>query len=142
MLRFRLALRTLLAALALLCLVSLSGCGWKHFTVVIPDFDSNQVAGVSVWRLEPSAGSYVRVGRIDFVSTEITNGIERVTYRISNFGTPESITPFASLWRSQSDPDTVTVRFEFMSRSLPGTFKVSTFNAFGDSPLTAESMVW
>lgn len=124
-------------ALALL-LVPLAGCESKEITIRIPDFDSKQVAGVWVWRLDPSSNQWVRDGQLEFHDTVLAGGREQLQYanvKIED-GEVDGMKLNADVLRDPLNPDSVTVRLWYFRYSAPGQFKVSTYNSAGDSPMT------
>jgi len=123
--------------LALLALVlPLLACDPTFLTVKIPDFGSKQVEGVWVWRLSAQTNQYEREALIRFQGvTTLTTGQFLSYAAYSNAGT-QSLT--AGIVRDPANPDVVTVTLGF-ELGQPGVFKVSTFNAAGESSLSAQS---
>jgi len=132
--------RSVRHAVRLACLVfalPLLGCGLSWLTVEIPDFSSKHVEGVWIWRLSPQTNQYVRDTQIQFESvTTLTSGDVLNYTAISGQG---QMLLSTSLAHNPANHDVVTVTLSFAEASLPGTFKVSTFNAAGESPLSAQS---
>jgi hypothetical protein len=123
--------------LALLTLVlPLLACDPSWLTVRIPDFSSKKIEGLWVWRLSPQTHQYEREALIWFAGvTTLTSGQILNYLSYSNAG-DEGLT--AGVVRDPANPDVVTVTLGFQ-RGEPGVFKVSTFNAAGESPLSAQS---
>jgi hypothetical protein len=123
--------------LALLTLVlPLLACDPSWLTVKIPDFSSKKVEGIWIWRLSPQTNQYERDGLLLFESvTTLASGQILNYLSYSNAG-DETLT--AGIVRDPANPDVVTLTLGFQ-RGLPGVFKVSTFNAAGESPLSARS---
>lgn len=126
----RQALRLALLALAL----PLLGCDLSWLNVEIPDFNSKQVEGVWIWRLSPQTNQYQRDTQIQFAGvTTLTSGdILSYTTKVNGATLTTGIT------RNPENSDVVTVTLGFQ-RGLPGVFKVSTFNAAGESMLSSKS---
>jgi hypothetical protein len=124
------ALRLALLALA----VPLLGCDLSWLNVEIPDFNSKQIEGVWVWRLSPQTNQYQRDTQIQFggVTTLTSGDILSYTTNVNGATLTTGIT------RNSANPDVITVTLGFQ-RGLPGVFKVSTFNAAGESVLSSKS---
>jgi hypothetical protein len=111
------------------------GCGFAWLTVKIPDFNSKHIAGVWIWRLSPQINKYGRYSLIRFENVTTLPSGDVLNYTaISSQG---HLLLSASL--AHNTQDSVTVTLSFAEGSPPGTFKVSTFNASGESPLSAQS---
>lgn len=131
--------RPILIAFVSLLLVVLPGCDLSFLSVQIPDFDSHRVQGVWIWRLSERSGQWERDTRIDFVDTSPWNGAELMSYT-SVVGTlGERGTLPSGLTRDPANPDRVSLSLGFARLSAPGQFRVSTWNAYGDSPLSNAS---
>lgn len=129
-----------LVALGLLVLaVPLSGCEVVRVSVIIPDFDSGRVRGVTFWRHE--AGAYVEDGRLLFEEVEYRGADELIRYRFRPcHGEPSRIAYRARLERSATDPDVVLIELLYPRRSRPGVFRISAFNSGGESAMTDASV--
>ncbi|HME73707.1 MAG TPA: hypothetical protein VKM54_28170 [Myxococcota bacterium] len=122
-------------ALVVLALPLLA-CSPSWLTVEIPDFSSKQIEGVWIWRLSPQTNQYQRDTLIWFGSvTTLTSG-PILSY--STYANQGDITLAAGIVRNPANSDAVTVTLGFQ-RGLPGVFKVSTFNAAGESRLSSQS---
>jgi len=122
------------------CLVGGVGCDLQWVMVTIPDFESKQVAGVWVWRESEQDGAFVRDTEIEFVETIDAGGgyeILRVETTTGPQGERSSLP--TGITRDAANPDQVTLSLGFTRLSGPGMFKVSTYNAAGDSPLSEAS---
>ena len=123
-------------ALSLALVLLVLGCNPSWLTVGIPDFGSKQVEGVWIWRLSPETNRYERDTLVAFQGvTTFTKGqiLGYATYAIQG---DASLT--AAIAHDPANPDGVTLTLGFQ-RGLPGVFKVSTFNAAGESPLSGQS---
>ncbi len=132
---------------AMLCLIALSlmgaltQCPWYHLVVEVPDFDSNAIEGIQLWRSEdPDSPSVVEAGRIVFNDCTVENGSEVLTYTMLD--SQDEILEFWSpvrVERADGESDAVTLRFIFAAwTEQPGWIRVSTFNAVGESDLSDE----
>lgn len=119
--------------------VPMSGCEVVRVNLIIPDFDSGRVQGVTFWRQDD--GGYVEDGRLLFEAVEYRGADELVRYRFRPcHGEPSRIAYRARLERSVTDPDVVLVELLYPRRSRPGLFRISAFNAGGESPMTDASV--
>ena len=119
--------------------VPLSGCEVVRVSVIIPDFDSGRVQGVTFWRHE--SGGYVEDGRLLFEAVEYRGADELIRYRFRPcHGEPSRIAYRARLERSVTDPDVVLIELLYPRRSRPGVFRISAFNSGGESPMTEASV--
>lgn len=122
------------------CLVGGIGCDLQWVKVMIPDFESKHVTGVWVWRQSEQNGQYVRDTEIGF-GTRISgvDGSELllVETTLGTLGERSSLP--TGIERDATNPDHVTLVLGFTRLSAPGIFKVSSYNASGDSPLSATS---
>jgi hypothetical protein len=124
---------------ALALLVLLPGCDLSFLNVQIPDFDSNRVQGIWIWRQSELSGQWERDTRIDFADRSTWNGLELVSY-VTVIGTlGERGNLPSGILRDPTNSDRVTVSVGFIRLSAPGQFRVSTWNAYGDSPLSTDS---
>ncbi len=124
----------LVAAGLIVLAVPLSGCEVVRVSVIIPDFDSGRVQGVTFWRHE--AGGYVEDGRLLFESVEYRGADELIRYRFRPcHGASSRIAYRARLERSVTDPDVVLVELLYPRRSRPGVFRISGFLARLHQPL-------
>jgi hypothetical protein len=130
----------ILAALAVMALaLPLSGCSIRAIHVIIPDFMSHQVEGVSVFRLDDTTGTPVAAGHIDVSGVQtLPDGSEMLHYQlVTPSGTVYGQIP-AVVEEDPSNPDSVGFYLIVDPGAQAGWFKVSSFNAYGASPLSAE----
>lgn len=125
----------LLLALAALALPVL-GCNPSWLTVEIPDFASKQIKGVWIWRLDPETHQYERDTLVRFEGVTWVSTRPILSY--FTYAQQGGISLTAGVERDHANPDHVTLTLGF-ERGAPGVFKVSTWNAVGDSPLSSES---
>lgn len=136
----RASLATALLAFPLL----LAGCEIGGLTMVIPDFESSEVLGVRVYRQVDSTGDpdvdYVLASEIVFNEPVLAaDGHERMNYTVD--GLTNSDTFSTVVTRDAQNPDRVEVDLLFMYELPDGGFRVSTYNAVGESPLSNEELV-
>lgn len=132
--------KCVIAALAGLAFaLPLSGCTFRTLHVQIPDFSSHQVEGVKVFRLDDTTGNPVVVGRINFVGVQTQpDGSELLTYQIVDASGWTSATIPTPVQIDPNNPDSATMDLYYDSLAQSGWFKVSSFNAYGSSPLSAQ----
>jgi len=121
-----------------LAVVPLQGCTLGCFTIAIPDFVSKAVTGVWLWRLSPLTGLYERDVQLAFAPlTQLPDG-ERLDYQAapSDGSPPMQMTTYVV--RDPANPDQVTLRLLFSRIDEPGSYRASTYNGRGDSPLSSE----
>lgn len=132
----RLLAPLLFAALAL----PLAGCRVAPVELRIPDFESAQVEGLTFWR--EVEGQFVVDGFVFFEEVVVRDGKEFVDYRVESPGGEVVARSSTPLVRDGVDPDDVEVELHYpRDGSAAALFKVSSFNAAGDSPLSEESRV-
>lgn len=129
--------RAALAAVALLGLCS-TACDVKGFRVQVPGFDSAQVLGMWVWRASPQTGQYERYAQIEFGTPVESEGWEFLPYSVAIGGTLVNLTTVVS--RDPSAPEDATLMLSF--GSVTGTFKVSSYNAAGESELSEGTLIY
>jgi hypothetical protein len=128
-----------LAALAILALApTLGGCDWDVLVVQVPDFDSKQVLGVTLWRT--TAQGAQRALDIEFLETKLDEqGAERVGYSYVRDG--QNVEVWDRLHRDPANPDRVTLGFVDLPLPENVEYRISTFNAAGDSALSPQTFV-
>jgi hypothetical protein len=138
--------RSACAALALFAL-SLTGvatqCSVKWLAVEIPDLEANQIEGIQLWRGDQETSQiYDENVRILFGDRLVSNGSELIEYRIQTpEGEPIPAWSHAAIDRGEGGNGPIRLYFVLGDWSeQPGWFRVSTFNAVGESDLSAESV--
>lgn len=122
------------------CLVGGTGCDLQWVKVTIPDFESKQVTGIWVWRQSEQSGQYVRDTEIEFGERiPAGGGVELLRVETTTGPLGERSSLPTGIERDAANPDRVTLSLGFTRLSAPGIFKVSTYNAAGDSPLSTAS---
>ncbi|CAG0971431.1 hypothetical protein MYXO_01324 [Myxococcaceae bacterium] len=122
---------------AALLLVAASGCKWFEISVTIPDFDSRRVEGVWVWKEDPATGTWQRAGQIVFEPPAPNTPSDELHYIVvqpDGFGLPLR----TRLARARLASDEVTLRLWYARFLDPGRYRVSTYNAAGESALSPE----
>jgi hypothetical protein len=133
--------RSVCAVIVLIALAS-TGCRMKQLIVQIPDFESSLVDGVQLWRGEDPASEVLsEAGRIVFGDCYSADGVEMIEYTmVDSQNQPFDFTFDARLVRSE-DGDGATLQFVFGTWHEPaGWIRASSFNAAGESDLSAESV--
>jgi hypothetical protein len=136
MLRSR-RIRAAFAALALLGLCS-TGCEVGAFRVQLPGFETAQVRGLWIWRASPQTGEFERYAQIEFGTLIVERDIELLPYSVTIGG---SLMTFATLVeREPAAPSDVVLHLSFGRAT--GSFKLSSYNAAGESGLSAGTLVY
>ena len=131
--------RFLLLALLLAASLASTGCNFRLLHVVIPDFETSQVIGVDVWQVDTPAP--LEVGDITFgtiVTQDLGGGpIEMLEYFVPQAdGSQTKLT--AQVIRDPAQPGAIEVHLWFpKDTTVPGWYKVSSFNSHGSGPLSA-----
>ncbi len=131
------AARRLPVLLAVLVAPLLFGCSWASLTVQIDDFTASEVLGISVHRLDEATGTFVHHADIEFLGTTEKDGVEFLEFRFHDFELDRTVNLQTEL--VDLGDDRVQLRLVF-SRLTPGVFKVSAYNAYGDSGLSEGSV--
>jgi hypothetical protein len=109
-------------------------------TLRIPDYVSSAVVGVDVWRLDEGGFAWRRVQRIVLWPPQQTPGGEVIRYAPVDPDTGSvASSPVAAPISRGATGDDVTLTIEFERFGPPARFKVSTFNAAGESPRSRAS---
>jgi len=136
----RRATRALVPLLFLALGLPLAGCNVASVKLQIPGFESAQVEGVTFWR--EVDGQFVVDGHLLFEEIVVEDGVEVVRYRVQSATGAVLLQSSAPVVRDSVDPDDVRLEVYYARLAEePALFKVSTFNAVGESPLTEESRV-
>jgi hypothetical protein len=134
----RRGLRLALAALTVLAL-STAACDVRGFRIQVPGFETKGVLGVWVWRESPTTGEYERYAQIQFGDRyELYEGIEFLWYSFPAVQGPMHLQ--TKIEYATEDPDTVNLNLAFLQ--VPGSFKISSYNASGESPLSAGTLTY
>lgn len=127
----------LLAGLA----IPITACDVSQVTVEIPDFQSSQVEGLWLWHLSDQTGQYERLSQVTFDSnpqSAVDSGT--ITYTIVAPDGQHEATILSAITPSTTNPDSVTLTLYVERANQHGSFRVSTFNAAGESPLSSASI--
>jgi len=133
--------RSVCAALALMAL-TLTGCQWKTLCVHLPDFESNLIQGIQLWRGDgPASEILTEAGRISFGDCYSGQNVEMLAYTmVDSQSQPFNFTFDVKVVRSE-DGDGVTLHFSFPGwREPPGWIRASSFNTAGESDLSEEAV--
>jgi hypothetical protein len=127
------------AALAILTLaLPLGGCDWNVLVVQVPDFDSKQVLGITLWRT--TAQGAQRALDVELLEPRLDEqGMELIGY--SYLADGETVEVWNQLHRDPANPDRVLLGFAALPLPANATYRISTFNAAGDSALSAQTFV-
>ncbi len=134
-------LRTSCALVALSLLPLLTACEYRRVTVRIADFESALVEGVRFWRLTEASLQFEPGGSVEFDDPRILeSGHEVVDYTVFSPDGEELVTLPAFVLRNPADPDTVTLELQYLRYEDPGWFRITTYNAAGESELSQEQI--
>jgi hypothetical protein len=127
-------------AFAILCLaLPLAGCQFDVLVVRVPDFDSKQVLGLTLWSATPT-GSWQRTLEVELLEPQVgEQGVELVGY--SYLADGKSVEVWNQLHRDPANPDQVLLGFVALPLEAGVPHRISTFNAAGDSGLSAQTFV-
>lgn len=134
------------AALALIALFFTSAvtqCPIRGLAVEVPDLEANQLQGLQLWRTDDETSqTYNENCRIVFGETVVANGKEMMEYTLlSPEGEPLLEGNYAAIDRREGEDGPVRLYFLFGSwREAPGWFRVTSFNAVGESEISAEAI--
>ena len=128
------------AALAILILaLPLGACDWDVLVVQVPDFDSKQVLGITLWRTTAQWGAQ-RALDIQLLEPKLDEqGTELVGYSYVDDG--QTVEVWDRLHRDPANPDRVLLGFVALPLPENAQYRISTFNAAGDSALSPQTFV-
>jgi hypothetical protein len=134
--------RALRLAAAFLLALPLLGCDvLQQVTVALVDFETSQVEGISLWRLDPGTAQWERRYEIQFGTTYVKDGIEYIDYTLLNIDGSEFMQAPAQVIRDPAQPGSVQVSMWFFVYDPPSQYKVAAFNAYGESALSQATHV-
>jgi len=126
--------RVALVALA----ITAAGCDLVGFRIQIPDFTSRQVEGVWIWR-QGAGGVFQRFAQLQFGDPATgPDGKQYLTYSVR--GGELSVTLQSPLQGVPGQPSAVELELGFLHAK--GSFKVSSYNAAGESALSTGTLVY
>ena len=127
-------------ALAILVLaLPLGGCEFDVLLVAVPDFDSKQVQGLTLWRTA-SGGAVQRALDVGFLEPRVDEqGVEVIGYSYVVDGEPVEV--WSQLHRDATNPDRVVLGFVALPVPEGDRYRISTFNTAGDSALSTQEFV-
>jgi hypothetical protein len=132
-------LRRFVALATLVLALPLAGCDWDVLVVQVPDFDSKQVLGITLWR-SSAQGGVQRALDIELLEPKLDEqGLELVGYSYVAEG--ETVEVWNQLHRDPADPDRVILGFVALPVPEGVPYRISTFNAAGDSALSPQTFV-
>ena len=132
--RLGLCARVALAALA----ITAAGCDLVGFRIQIPDFASRHVEGVWIWQ-QGSSGVFQRFARLQFGDPATgSDGTQYLPYSVQRGEI--SVTLQSPLQGVPGQPSAVELELGFLSAK--GSFKVSSYNAAGESALSTGTLVY
>jgi len=124
--------------LCLALVLSLAGCRLRVLHLRILDFDSAGVEGLEVWRIDEATGRPTAAGRIRFLGvTRQPDGAETLEYQVLGPRGEQWGPLVAFLLRDPADPAAAEMTLFFHGAIPAGWFRVSTYNVYGSSTLSA-----
>ena len=120
-------------ALALVGMFAVA-CDMRGFRVQLNAFEEDQVRGLWLWR-ESTPGDFERYAQIQFGALHEHEGEEFLPYSVDLNG---AVTVNAPVDRDEADNLTVMLYFAHES----GAYKVSSYNAAGESGLSAGTLTY
>lgn len=128
-----------IALLGLALCLPLFGCRWAEtVTVEIPDFDSSAVEGVWIWR--EGSGTYSRSLHYRIEDAFVQDGEEYLLYTVLEPNGQSRWTLPARIERDAMNQDNVRIQFLLLLVEGGGNFRASTYNAVGESALSAQTL--
>jgi hypothetical protein len=132
-----------LALIALSLTGTFTQCPWHQLVVEIPDFETAGVQGLQLWRAdEEDSETLVEAGRVVFGDRILENGVELLEYTMVD-AEDELLEFWSPFWieRAHGDGEAVIIRIIFAGwTEPPGWVRVSSFNAAGESGLSANAV--
>jgi hypothetical protein len=107
-------------------------CDMRGFRVQLNAFEEDQVQGLWLWK-ETTAGEFERYAQIEFGALHEHEGEEFLPYSVD---LNEAVTVNTRVDRDAADNLTVMLYFTHE----PGAYKVSSYNAAGESGLSAGTL--
>jgi hypothetical protein len=130
----------LAATVAVFCVSAfLLACPLGQLRLLIPDYFTNDVKGVQLYRIDDASGQLVDAGRIEFLGLETNKqGIEVLKYtQFTPDDKPWFGPVFTEVVRDASQPASLEVTLVFLNQLPAGWFKVASYNLFGTSTASA-----
>ena len=133
-------IRLFVLLFAALAMLPLGGCELgTQFRIVIPDFESAEVEGIWIWR-EDAGGDFARDVEIKLGEPFVEDGVELVEYTFVDPDTEFELQFAAPVVRDAVNPDQAELDLFALLWAGVGTFKASTYNEFGESPLSEQTV--
>lgn len=124
-------------AVLVFALLPLSGCETSSVTIQLSGFGQGSVDGIWFWKLSTQTGQYERSCRLAISNAHAGPQGETVSYMQDCVSGEPGVRMQASLVRSPTDPDTVTLQlWYFRFQDETGTYKASAYNTAGESALS------
>ena len=129
----------LLAALPMLLMLPATGCNLQQFRIAITDFESADVTGIWMWR-EDAGGEFERNVEIQLGEPFVEGGVEMVEYTMIDAATQAEFQFAAPVVRDPANPDRAELDLFSLLWAEGGSYKASTYNEFGESPLSVQTL--
>jgi hypothetical protein len=124
-----------------LFLLPLGGCAPKLLRIQLIAFRLGDVDGIWIWRWTPALKAYTRSCQISLSDAYQQAGVEVVSYIEACTNGVTGAPMQAQVVRLASNPDTISLNL-VLEPPTPGlsTYRATSFNAAGESALSASSV--
>jgi hypothetical protein len=127
--------RFLVTTAVLLVSALLLACPVGQLRVLIPDFETSNVRGFEMFRVDDATGALEPAGAIRFRRIENDpNAGEMMIYRQINPDGSRNGIQRTPVVRNPEAPDAIELQVWFVNELPAGWFRAATFNAAGTSP--------
>ena len=134
-------IRCLLIGLLLLAMAPLSGCeGFGQVRLKIPDYQSANVRGITIWNRDPATGEFVPCSIYKLGEIVEVDGQEYVEFRLVDERVNTRPTLNALVGRDPSNPDALTIWLPVLTNGDETILRASTFNEAGESGLSSKTI--
>jgi hypothetical protein len=119
---------------------SLVGCeGLGEVKVMIPDYSTANVRGVTLWKGTTTTGEFVPQTVYQLGKLMVYAGVEYVEYTVEDDRFQLDMPLAAPVLRDPDKPDALIVQLSVVSMGEAAIVRASTFNEAGESSLSSES---
>jgi hypothetical protein len=127
------------AACALLLAIGIlaTGCEIQGFRVRLKNFTATATEGLWVWQRSPATRKFERHSVIEFGRIYEAGGSEYMTYTFSTGAEPIGLQTLVE--RAPGNSDTLTLNLAFAAVGS-GVYRMSSFNAVGESALSTRTL--
>ena len=128
-----------MAVLIVLASAGLTGCDGAQVVVRIVDFDSSRVEGIRVWARDEASDEFVEALTVVFEGFDDRRSQELLKYTLWSEG--EKVAPLmgTAITRGDTSQDEIVMRMLLLPLPGSGEYRISSFNAVGDSAMSETS---